>query len=258
MFGILEAKPRVQDSSIRNGSSPSPKPEVKPSRRRDKPQLSCSTCRQKKLKCDRVKPCSNCIKRGLPDSCDFAKQTSRPRPSNVQDRVQQLEEIVRSLLNSQSSLGGSNSTAGASPFTDGTTTGTPDGSFTASAPSPNNQTESQKQEASQGKFTNTSEQVKFVGSDHWESILEDITDLKMDLENTSTTERTEYRPRILFGLNRVSRSEILSSIPPRPVCDMLISRFSRTLDMASMMVHLPKFLREYDKMFQTPDETPLM
>ncbi|MAD82223.1 MAG: hypothetical protein CL912_04610 [Deltaproteobacteria bacterium] len=185
------------------------------------------------MKCDRVKPCSNCIKRGLRESCNFAKQTTHPRQENVQDRVRQLEETVRFLLNSQSSQARGNSTASISPITEGTMSGTPEGSCTASSPSPNGPSSSQRQDASLGKLTNTSEQVRFVGSEHWESILEDITDLKMDLENTNTLEHTEYRPRILFSLDRVSRSEILSSIPPRPVCDILIKRFSNTLDMAS-------------------------
>lgn len=161
-------------------------------------------------------------------------------------------------MNNQSSAGFGNSTASVPGSTDWRASGTPDSSSTASAQSASTQDNSQKETTSIGKFTNTSKQLKFVGSEHWESILEDITELKMDLESSSTTERAEYRPRILFGLKRASRSEILSSIPPRQVCDTLIARFSNTLDVASMMVHIPKFLREYDKMFEDPDETPLM
>jgi hypothetical protein len=82
--------------------------------------------------------------------------------------------------------------------------------------------------------------VNFVGSEHWEAILEDITELKIDLETPDTSEIVDFKPQILFGSNHASRSEIMSSIPPRPVCDVLISRWFKTMDMApsKFSVHL--------------------
>ncbi|KAF2678841.1 hypothetical protein K458DRAFT_394485 [Lentithecium fluviatile CBS 122367] len=46
------------------------------SRRRQQPQqarqlLSCTKCRERKVKCDRVKPCSACCARGAPKECHF-------------------------------------------------------------------------------------------------------------------------------------------------------------------------------------------
>ncbi len=108
-----------------------------------------------------------------------------------------------------------------------------DSGFTQSAaPSPYNQTDPNTPKASLGKFTRAKDQVNFVGSEHWEAILEDITELKIDLETPDTSEIADFKPRILFVPNYASRSEITSSIPPRPVCDILISRWFRTMDMA--------------------------
>lgn len=215
-----------------------PQAAVKPGRRRDKPQLSCTICRQKKwfsiqhlekslrlclhtcrLKCDRQKPCHNCIKRGQPGSCDYVKHDpSRPKPmtTNVQDRIRQLEDKVVALLNSQTSQA------------------TPSAEASASAASPKEDdgfTQSAYEsipKGSSGVFTRTNNQVNFVGSEHWESVLEDITELKIDLE-TDDSSMTDFKPQILFGTNLASRSDLLSSIPSRPVCDALVSRWFRSM-----------------------------
>jgi hypothetical protein len=195
-----------------------------------------------------VKPCLNCTKRGQPESCDYIKQdSSRGRPArlqgttNVQDRVRQLEDMVMTLLNSQTILDQDVPTAEKSPSTTSPAGPIKDGGFTQSAaPSPDNQMDPNVPEASLGKFTRARDQVNFVGSEHWEAILEDIAELKIDLETPDTSEIVDFKPQILFGINHASRSEIMSSIPPRPICDMLISRWFRTMDMApsKFTVHL--------------------
>lgn len=178
-------------------------------------RLCLHTCR---LKCDRQKPCHNCIKRGQPGSCDYVKHDpSRPKPTttNVQDRIRQLEDKVVALLNSQTSQA------------------TPSAEASASAASPKEDdgfTQSAYEsipKGSPGVFTRTNNQVNFVGSEHWESVLEDITELKIDLETDSAM--TDFKPQILFGTNLASRSDLLSSIPSRPVCDALVSRWFRSM-----------------------------
>jgi len=140
--------------------------------------------------------------------------------------------MVKTLLNSQTlpDLDGSRSekppsaAIPAGPIKDG---------FTPSATeSPHNQVDPNVPEASLGKFTNATGQMNFVGSEHWEAILEDIAELKIDMERETpsiTSQIVDFKPQILFGMNHVSRSEIMSSIPERPICDMLISRWFRTM-----------------------------
>ena len=137
------------------------------------------------------------------------------------------------LLNSQTILDQNVTTTEKSPSATSLAGPIKDGGFTQSAaPSPYNQIDPNVPKASLGKFTRARDQVNFVGSEHWEAILEDITELKIDLETPDTSEIVDFKPQILFGINHASRFEIMSSIPPRPVCDMLISRWFRTMDIA--------------------------
>jgi hypothetical protein len=92
-------------------------------RRRDKPQLSCNACRRRKVRCDRLHPCSNCSSRGLGSSCEFAVlpgTSDQPRhvrsPStsqnveinrpgtaaSMQTRINQLENLVLDLMHQNS------------------------------------------------------------------------------------------------------------------------------------------------------------
>jgi len=301
MFATFEPNSASLGPSPSEGVSQSQRPLVKPSRRRDKPQLSCTICRQKKwqltinsqkrlslcwricrLKCNRVKPCLNCTKRGQPESCDYIKQDSsrsarQQGTTNVYDRVRQLEDMVKKLLNGQTILDQDVHTAEKSPSASSLTDPIKDDGFAqSSAPSlyiqrdsnaprePSVPRDPNVPKASLGKFTSARNQVSFVGSEHWEAILEDITELKIDLETPDTSEMLDFKPQILFGLNRASRSEIMSSIPPKPVCDMLISRWFRTMDMApskfnaraiiqasteitTVVVHVPTFMKEVSR-----------
>lgn len=73
---------------------------VSTKRRRQNP-VSCHFCREKKLKCDRQSPCSNCSFRGLVCSSEFTSQPqNRSALSDnadnvvVLERLRRLEEIV--------------------------------------------------------------------------------------------------------------------------------------------------------------------
>lgn len=75
---------------------------VPPSRRRDKPIVSCILCRRRKLKCDRQSPCKTCVDRGLAVSCTYVQSVpaaQEPKgPHSVHDRIDQLEKLVTSLM----------------------------------------------------------------------------------------------------------------------------------------------------------------
>jgi hypothetical protein len=67
--------------------------------------LSCSSCRHRKLRCDRASPCTNCVRRGDTDSCTYqAPQLKKKNftftrsPDEVQDRIDKLENLVLSLM----------------------------------------------------------------------------------------------------------------------------------------------------------------
>ncbi|RKK43738.1 hypothetical protein BFJ67_g9487 [Fusarium oxysporum f. sp. cepae] len=73
--------------------------------KRNRPAVSCSTCRARKQKCDRQQPCGPCQKRGVQNSCHL-DPTSRPPAaslanrvdSRVQDELRQMQSLLQSLL----------------------------------------------------------------------------------------------------------------------------------------------------------------
>ena len=72
-----------------------------PAKRRRQNPISCCFCREKKLKCDRQTPCSNCSFRGLSCTNQSKAQTwngsSLPNPTDIAeilDRLKRLEEVT--------------------------------------------------------------------------------------------------------------------------------------------------------------------
>ncbi|KAF5604337.1 bikaverin cluster-transcription factor [Fusarium pseudocircinatum] len=82
-------------------SSDSPAPT--PSTPSDPPPLrSCTFCRQRKVKCDRQKPCSNCLRAN--NDCFYpagrgraAKKSTRTLDTRLVDRLQKLENLIKQL-----------------------------------------------------------------------------------------------------------------------------------------------------------------
>ncbi|GLA09612.1 hypothetical protein AnigIFM60653_011943 [Aspergillus niger] len=80
-------------------------------------QLACETCKRRKVKCDKLRPCSNCRKAGI--HCIVVERPRLPRGrsatkkhlqeesssrfpiSNLISRVSMLESLIHSLLNSR-------------------------------------------------------------------------------------------------------------------------------------------------------------
>lgn len=87
--------------SIRSGA---PEASDKPSTKRNRIQLSCTHCRHAKLKCDREKPCSQCIRRDRSSLCTFPPAVARKRPAaSMQSRLVHLEGLVKGAMASQPS-----------------------------------------------------------------------------------------------------------------------------------------------------------
>lgn len=172
-------------------------------------------------------------------------------PVDVRDRIRHLENLVTTLLD-RSKDGGAVTAITATNSSSApciTTTSSPpepktsppepkdDGFAHSPALSHEEPTAPGVPKASRGRFTQgkTKDQENFVVSDHWEAILEEISDLKIDLDKTETSETTmDSRARLLFGSqNRVSRTEIISSLPPRATCDKLLACWFNVMELPS-------------------------
>ena len=62
--------------------------EIPPARKRPQPVVLCLRCREKKLKCDRLAPCQNCIKVDCRAECTCNRHPSPADPLYQQKRVQ--------------------------------------------------------------------------------------------------------------------------------------------------------------------------
>jgi hypothetical protein len=70
--------------------------------KRNRTQLSCTHCRQAKLKCDRKLPCSPCVKKGRSGQCSFPPPATRKKPAeSMQSRLRHLENLVKDVMNAQ-------------------------------------------------------------------------------------------------------------------------------------------------------------
>jgi hypothetical protein len=68
--------------------------------KRNRTQLSCTNCRQAKLKCDRQKPhCLQCEKKGRASLCSFPSPAARKKPTvSMQNRLKHLESLVKDVM----------------------------------------------------------------------------------------------------------------------------------------------------------------
>ncbi|KAI0429762.1 fungal-specific transcription factor domain protein [Xylaria sp. FL1042] len=247
-------------------------------RRRDKPQLSCNACRRRKVRCDRLHPCTNCSSRGAGSSCVYATTTTitttqarlpdrLPRKStNVQDRIDQLESLVLGLMyQTTSSSNDNHAYLDPSP-------GVMNTERTAVAAS-ERQRDISPTPYDHGIVRIQQTVVSYVGSSHWAAVLDSITDLRIHFaeefsqEDETHTQASDPlqpsasfpRPQLLYGcLMCETPASIIKSLPRRPVVDRLVSRYFNVLDIAQGIVHSSQFLREYEEFWKAPHAAPIM
>jgi len=138
--------------------------------KRNRTQLSCTSCRHGKLKCDRQQPCSQCVRKGRASQCTFPMTPRKPVVS-LQNRLKHLESLVKDAMTAQNpaaqgALSNSNDT--------------PNGNGSASSSSLHIPSSLHGQDQANGQQIPASGQVLFsrgqtyVGATHWAAILEDV------------------------------------------------------------------------------------
>ena len=85
-----------------DGSSPNVISGTPIGQKRPRTQLSCTLCRQGKLKCNKSHPaCDQCLKRSRGPSCVYLAPAARNKSAeNVKGRIQNLERLVVDLMKS--------------------------------------------------------------------------------------------------------------------------------------------------------------
>ncbi|KAF5634647.1 hypothetical protein F52700_5840 [Fusarium sp. NRRL 52700] len=252
-------QPQLQPSTIIKDSLPQLR-----DRRREKPLLSCTFCRNRKVRCDR----------------SASKGKSKV---SVGDRIQQLEELVRTLLAQQQSTPDldpnalirerlvqansprSVSTIPQASLDDGTLSPTithapisqRNSSADSPAPSPS--------EPGSMRLNSHGIGASYVGSVHWAAILDSISELRDHYEEEEEARMLATNdhillqspgPRLLYEPVHATKADLLASIPARPVVDRMVARYFNTQGVIPSILHSVHFLQEYDKFWQDPQAMP--
>ncbi|PVH78081.1 hypothetical protein DL98DRAFT_422592 [Cadophora sp. DSE1049] len=271
----------ISSPSVANQNEQDQPKGSKASRQRFKPQLSCTFCRHRKLKCDRNLPCENCVKRNQATTCTYVHAPTREKSSQVskassggtgsrevQSQIRHLEEMVITLMNQTSKT----KPVTAAPRNDLVTPeSSPDHGILTSEESEDGEqvtlsgTSLGDTAESFGRISMEDDQANYVGSAHWAAILDNIACLKDQLgaSNALSEEKTApdipVRPDLLVGSVRpVTKAEILAAMPPRSVTDAITNSFFDTPDMGSTLIHVPTFKKEYERFWAAPNDTPIM
>ena len=216
-----------------------------------------------RLRCDRRLPCDSCTRLGQASTCSFPILQSLP-PQKIasidpavqnalQERIDHLESLVRSLASAQQ--------ATAVLFTpEYVQTSTQLGGTTSQA--------SDTLSSSFGRINIQDDESSYTESDHWTAILDEISDFQnmfKDHEGPRNHDsRTEQKTHPGLGLfldqlNPVTKVDILSVLPPRPIVDGLIAKYFSAADMpVTLVIHRNVFFRQYESFWERPLETPIM
>jgi hypothetical protein len=143
-----------------------------------------------RLKCNRELPCDACIRRKKHASCKYADNANRDKPqSSTKDRLENLENKVLHFIQKEDKSE-QNLAVG----------------------------------ADHGMLRARGEQLNYVDSSHWRSILNDIKEVREQLSIQDEPDM-EVQPEVDLVFGPQSASDILQSLPSRPVCDGLLSQY---------------------------------
>lgn len=114
----------------------------------------------------------------------------------------------------------------------------------------------------------------YVGSSHWATILDSISEIKRDLEDSGNEASDddydawhneeplnvydEELPGLLRSPRRVTKAELLSFIPPKPEADALVSLWFRASHPYKSIIHAPQFQNEYRQFWRSQTSAPVM
>ncbi|KAJ9220556.1 hypothetical protein DTO271D3_4608 [Paecilomyces variotii] len=165
----------------------------------------------------------------------------RPDSSTgLQERIHRLEQIVEDLANAnyyQSESCREDEQYSAYPQTDASP---PTHPATGDVnPASFRETGTADITDSIGRININERGTSYVGPAHWQEVVNEISDIKDQLEGFSDTSgdglgSNSAKPELLLGLRRhVSKQDILRSIPPKQTADSLISYFFEAMELAT-------------------------
>ncbi|KAF9768696.1 hypothetical protein IL306_013964 [Fusarium sp. DS 682] len=212
-------------------------------------------------------------------SCGSRKGKSKV---SVGDRIQQLEDLVRSLVGQQQQqtpainhdgiVGGLSeplfqaSPASTAPLTsvdeDTLVPALRHASISRSRDRPDSPGPS---EPGSMRLHSLGVGASYVGSVHWAAVLDSISELRDHYEEEEEARMLATNdhillqspgPRLLYEPVQTIRADLLASIPARPVVDRMVARYFNAHGVIPSILHSGHFLREYEKFWQDPSAVP--
>ncbi|KAI1015994.1 hypothetical protein LB504_009245 [Fusarium proliferatum] len=234
--------------------------------KRNRPPKSCEPCRTRKLKCNRSLPCDSCIKRNKQTLCYYASNADRhdkrvEKAETVADRLKNLESLIATVAQRTQE-----SNPPSSIYINEDTVQKEHGIAGIN----NNQLSDHSRSEAVANSSGDSVSSGLMGqvdSSHWSSILENIRAIRdelpaaspqastlssVTLNNDASTNEADFDMGSPSGL---SIEHILSSLPPRQVCDTLVSVFFLSHYTMMPILHPTKFQQEYESFWDSPSET---
>ncbi|KAM5356284.1 hypothetical protein ACJ41O_002930 [Fusarium nematophilum] len=111
----------------------------------------------------------------------------------------------------------------------------------------------------------------YVGSEHWHTILADISEVKNYFNSHKKELESSYErvrlskpmaaregPTLLLGAVPASEIEIRAELPPKSSVLTLCSRYFNSMDNAVNIIHGPTFQQQLRNHWQDPSKTPIM
>ncbi|TQV91898.1 fungal specific transcription factor domain-containing protein [Cordyceps javanica] len=253
-------------------------------RRREKPQLSCNFCRSRK---------------GVGITCTYNTilSTQGTAPISVSERIQQLDRLLRKLVEEQAkqqpqpsedpsltvpaAVGSSSSAQSACQLTPNSLPQNPpritkpndDATSRSPVKEPGSTPENAGSPvpAESGTIRRHVHGTSYVGNEHWAAILDSISELRDQYEEeaaamvlSSPAEPAEERPsdsarpRLLYEPVYATKADIIATIPPRASVDRMIARYFHAEGVIPEIIHRGQFLIEYEKFWQQPLATPIL
>ncbi|KAH8657658.1 fungal-specific transcription factor domain-containing protein [Xylariales sp. PMI_506] len=225
-----------------------------PGHRRDKPQLSCYSCRRRKLRCDRLNPCSNCLAPFLGSSlpqkhssdesaCTYKKAADAFKASAPQckRKLHVIAPALRDLSNYS-----------AERLHRQQRSNTQDTTSTISS-------------ASSTDLRLTEFGTGYKDSAHWASVLNGVTEFKehgVQQNATQILEATDeitlplYQSVLLFeGCTQATERELRAALPSRAIADALIASYFPVLEFANSNLLLTN--TQYNRFWENPSTAPI-
>jgi hypothetical protein len=204
-----ESSQRVTEDPPQNVRSTGPQ--------RNRAQLSCTSCRQSKLKCDRKSPCSQCVRRGRISQCIFPAPVARRKPAiSMQNRLKHLESLVKNAMTAQSSDRGLSSVS-----QDTLNHGNATNFISQSSPhiSPNSGADSPSLDSlasDGGQVIHGAGETTYLGATHWAAIFDDVRSQIDTIAIVTVTVLMKGRSRICRAISKKPKRKGMISTHTQP------------------------------------------